>query len=56
MTAPTVIAFWRAVLGYQDRGPEDLIDPRGPALWFQDHPHDLRRAVLVYTAAFMPAR
>lgn len=38
LTAPAVIAFWRAVLGYEDMGPEDLIDPRGrgPSLWFQD--------------------
>jgi 4a-hydroxytetrahydrobiopterin dehydratase len=34
-----VMPFWRAVLGYQDRGdsPEDLIDPhgRGASFWFQ---------------------
>ncbi|MFD9733382.1 VOC family protein [Umezawaea sp. NPDC059074] len=30
--------FWRAVLGYQDLGPEDLVDPqgRGPCFWFQE--------------------
>jgi 4a-hydroxytetrahydrobiopterin dehydratase len=29
--------FWRALLGYQDDGPEDLVDPRGrgPSIWFQ---------------------
>ncbi|HJQ00802.1 MAG TPA: VOC family protein [Jatrophihabitans sp.] len=29
--------FWRALLGYREDGPEDLIDPhgRGPDLWFQ---------------------
>ncbi len=29
--------FWRAVLGYQDVGDEDLHDPhrRGPTFWFQ---------------------
>jgi 4a-hydroxytetrahydrobiopterin dehydratase len=29
--------FWRAVLGYKDRGSEDLVDPhgRGPSFWFQ---------------------
>lgn len=35
-----VMPFWRAVLGYVDRGDgdEDLIDPRGrgPLFWFQD--------------------
>jgi len=35
-----VLPFWRAVLGYRDRGdsPEDLIDPlrRGPLTYFQE--------------------
>ena len=33
-----VMPFWRAVLGYQEVGDEDLVDPqgRGPSLWFQD--------------------
>ncbi|WP_154674179.1 VOC family protein [Nakamurella lactea] len=33
-----VMPFWRAVLGYVERGDEDLDDPRGsgPSLWFQD--------------------
>jgi 4a-hydroxytetrahydrobiopterin dehydratase len=39
LVIPEVLPFWRAVLGYEDRGdsPEDLIDPRGrgPAIWFQ---------------------
>ncbi|OXM59095.1 VOC family protein [Amycolatopsis vastitatis] len=32
-----VMPFWRAVLGYEQVGDEDLLDPhrRGPALWFQ---------------------
>jgi 4a-hydroxytetrahydrobiopterin dehydratase len=32
-----VMPFWRAVLGYSERGDEDLDDPRGsgPSLWFQ---------------------
>ena len=46
-----VMPFWRAVLGYQDRGdsPEDLIDPhgRGPSLWFQqmDAPRPQRNRI-----------
>ncbi|MCO1659977.1 VOC family protein [Pseudonocardia humida] len=30
--------FWRAVLGYQELGEEDVVDParRGPTFWFQD--------------------
>lgn len=32
-----VMPFWRAVLGYDSVGDEDLVDPRGrgPRLWFQ---------------------
>jgi 4a-hydroxytetrahydrobiopterin dehydratase len=32
-----VMPFWRAVLGYEQAGDEDLRDPhgRGPSLWFQ---------------------
>jgi 4a-hydroxytetrahydrobiopterin dehydratase len=32
-----VMPFWRAVLGYEQSGDEDLRDPhgRGPSLWFQ---------------------
>ena len=32
-----VMPFWRAVLGYQQAGDEDLLDPRaeGPPFWFQ---------------------
>ena len=33
-----VMPFWRAVLGYDPMGEEDLVDPHGrwPGLWFQD--------------------
>jgi 4a-hydroxytetrahydrobiopterin dehydratase len=33
-----VMPFWRAVLGHQQWGDEDLIDPhaRGPSIWFQE--------------------
>jgi 4a-hydroxytetrahydrobiopterin dehydratase len=32
-----VLPFWRAVLGYQTVGEEDVLDPhrRGPSFWFQ---------------------
>jgi 4a-hydroxytetrahydrobiopterin dehydratase len=38
LAAPEVMPFWRAILGYDEAGPEDLDDPRGrgPSLWFQD--------------------
>jgi 4a-hydroxytetrahydrobiopterin dehydratase len=48
---PKVKPFWRAVLGYQDRGdsPEDLIDPqgRGTSIWFQqlDEPRVQRNRI-----------
>jgi 4a-hydroxytetrahydrobiopterin dehydratase len=39
LAIPEVLPFWRALLGYRDRGDsaEDLIDPRGrgPSFWFQ---------------------
>ena len=33
-----VMPFWRAVLGYELRGEEDVVDPssRNPGIWFQD--------------------
>ncbi len=39
-----VLPFWRAVLGYKEKGSEDLVDPRGrgPSIWFQET--DARRA------------
>jgi 4a-hydroxytetrahydrobiopterin dehydratase len=40
LVGPEVMPFWRAVLGYRDRGdsPQDLIDPRGRGapFWFQE--------------------
>jgi 4a-hydroxytetrahydrobiopterin dehydratase len=51
LVGPEVMSFWRAVLGYADRGdsPEDLIDPhfRGPSLWFQqmDAPRPQRNRI-----------
>jgi 4a-hydroxytetrahydrobiopterin dehydratase len=38
LVSTDVMPFWRAVLGYEPAGEEDLVDPHtgGPALWFQD--------------------
>ncbi|MFD8482053.1 VOC family protein [Kitasatospora sp. NPDC059673] len=50
---PTVVAFWRAVLGYRDRAgsPEDLIDParRSAPFYFQqmDEPRPQRNRLHV---------
>jgi len=51
LSLPTVMPFWRALLGYVDRrdSPEDLIDRhfRGPGFWFQqiDAPRSQRNRV-----------
>jgi 4a-hydroxytetrahydrobiopterin dehydratase len=46
-----VSPFWRAVLGYRERGDEDLVDPhrRGPSFWFQqmDAPRPQRNRIHV---------
>ncbi|MGI8822143.1 MAG: VOC family protein [Acidimicrobiia bacterium] len=38
LVGPGLRPFWRAVLGYEELGDEDLIDPygRGPSFWFQE--------------------
>jgi 4a-hydroxytetrahydrobiopterin dehydratase len=44
-----VLPFWRAVLGYEQLGEEDLVDPqrRNPSLWFQqmDPPRTARNRI-----------
>ena len=37
LVSADVMPFWKAVLGYDQRGDEDLDDPRGrgPSIWFQ---------------------
>lgn len=37
LSIPTVMPFWRAVLGYEFLGDEDVVDPlkRWPSFWFQ---------------------
>jgi 4a-hydroxytetrahydrobiopterin dehydratase len=49
LVSPQVMPFWRAVLGYQELGDEDLIDPRGsgPSFWFQamDAPRPQRNRI-----------
>jgi 4a-hydroxytetrahydrobiopterin dehydratase len=48
--APSTVApFWRAVLGYDQAGAEDVLDPlrRGPTFWFQqmDAPRPQRNQI-----------
>jgi 4a-hydroxytetrahydrobiopterin dehydratase len=51
LVRPTVMPFWRAVLGYREAGDQDLIDPfgRGPSFWFQqmDKPRPQRNRIHV---------
>jgi 4a-hydroxytetrahydrobiopterin dehydratase len=48
---PDVLPFWRAVLGYQQAGDQDLLDPHGrwPSIWFQPlgSPHPQRNRIHV---------
>jgi len=49
LVIPDVMPFWRAVLGYQEVGDEDLEDPdfQGPPFWFQqmDAPRPQRNRI-----------
>ncbi|MDQ6657229.1 MAG: Pterin-4-alpha-carbinolamine dehydratase [Actinomycetota bacterium] len=51
LSMPAAVAFWRVVLGYRQRGDEDLFDDRGrgPQLWFQqmDEPRPQRNRIHV---------
>jgi 4a-hydroxytetrahydrobiopterin dehydratase len=51
LVAAEVLPFWRAVLGYTEKGSEDLVDPRGrgPSIWFQqmDAPRTERNRIHV---------
>jgi 4a-hydroxytetrahydrobiopterin dehydratase len=53
-----VMPFWRAVLGYGDRGDshEDLIDPRarGPSLWFQQMDAPRRQRNRIHIDVWVP--
>jgi 4a-hydroxytetrahydrobiopterin dehydratase len=49
LVIPDVLPFWRAVLGYQEVGDEDVVDPhmQGPPFWFQqmDAPRPQRNRI-----------
>ena len=51
---PAVMAFWRAAMGYEPMGDDDLVDAmrRDPAIWFQqqDQPRPLRNRIHVDVA------
>lgn len=49
LVIPEVLPFWRAVLGYEEVGDEDVVDPgrQGPPFWFQqmDAPRSQRNRI-----------
>jgi 4a-hydroxytetrahydrobiopterin dehydratase len=49
LVIPEVLPFWRAVLGYKEEDPEDIVDPHRStaSFWFQqmDAPHPQRNRV-----------
>jgi 4a-hydroxytetrahydrobiopterin dehydratase len=49
LNIPAVMPFWAAVLGYRQKGGEDVVDPlrHGPDLWFQqmDAPRPQRNRI-----------
>jgi 4a-hydroxytetrahydrobiopterin dehydratase len=49
LVIPDVLPFWRAVLGYEEVGDEDVVDPhvQGPPFWFQqmDAPRPQRNRI-----------
>ena len=51
LVGPSVMPFWRDLLGYREMGDEDLVDPlrRGPSFWFQrmDTPRPQRNRIHV---------
>jgi 4a-hydroxytetrahydrobiopterin dehydratase len=51
LVVPEVMPFWRAVLGYEQLGDEDLLDrhAHGPSIWFQqmDAPRPQRNRIHV---------
>jgi 4a-hydroxytetrahydrobiopterin dehydratase len=56
----SVMPFWRAALGYEERidsPDEDLVDPddRGPALWFESMEEPRPGGGAVHLAVWLPA-
>lgn len=51
-----VIPFWRALLGYDDRGDEDLVDPlgRGAPFWFQELAKPREHRNRIHVDVFVP--
>jgi len=48
--------FWHAVLGYKEKGPEDLVDPRGrgPSFWFQRQAEERPRRNRIHIDVSVP--
>ena len=56
LSTADVRPFWSAVLGYEELGDEDLIDPRGrgPSIWFQDMDAPRPQRNRVHIDVFVP--
>jgi 4a-hydroxytetrahydrobiopterin dehydratase len=48
--------FWSAVLGYDELGDEDLVDPRGrgPSIWFQEMDAPRPQRNRIHVDVFLP--
>ncbi|WP_344487445.1 VOC family protein [Glycomyces endophyticus] len=56
LSHPEVIRFWKAVLGYEERGEEDLADPmsRNAAFWFQEMDEPRPQRNRLHVDVFLP--
>ncbi|MEU5875659.1 VOC family protein [Glycomyces sp. NPDC047369] len=56
LSHPEVIRFWKAVLGYDERGDEDLVDPigRNASFWFQEMDAPRPQRNRIHVDVFVP--
>jgi 4a-hydroxytetrahydrobiopterin dehydratase len=56
LVRPKVMPFWGAVLGYQQVGDEDLLDPHasGPPIWFQQMKEPRPQRNRIHIDVFVP--
>jgi 4a-hydroxytetrahydrobiopterin dehydratase len=56
LVAADVMPFWRAVLGYEEFGDEDLVDPhwRAAPIWFQDMDAPRPQRNRIHVDVFVP--
>jgi 4a-hydroxytetrahydrobiopterin dehydratase len=56
LDSPSVRAFWVAVLGDDEVGDEDVVDPHGraPSIWFQEMDAPLPQRDRIHIDVFVP--